>query len=175
MTLVLAPSAACGRVLRAEAESLWSMCQFCGTWQQALFLDTRPARGVAPGIMRRPACHACALDQGMLVPVPTGTLFDWSTVEDKQHRYCWDCVVERFFSHVGKPDSKGRRPWLKERTYEGYGRFRLWIAGKWRHPRAHRVMYCLHNGPIPPRYVIDHTCEHTWCVAPDHLEAVTNG
>lgn len=38
---------------------------------------------------------------------------------------------------------------------------------------AHRVYYERHKGPIPPQHEIDHTCENTVCVNPDHLDAVT--
>jgi HNH endonuclease len=156
---------------------LWALCQRCGDWRRYLFVDTSPARGLAPGVVQRPACHSCALGLGLLdlrPPEQVYELLDWSAVDERHHRYCWDCAVERFFAHVGEPDANGCRPWLKERTYEGYGRFRLWIAGKWRHPRAHRVMWSLHHGPILSKYVVDHTCENTWCVALEHLEPVTN-
>jgi hypothetical protein len=38
---------------------------------------------------------------------------------------------------------------------------------------ASRVVYELFIGPIPLEYTIDHLCEITSCVNPDHLEAVT--
>jgi transposase len=38
---------------------------------------------------------------------------------------------------------------------------------------AHRVSYEHHKGPIPDRYEVDHVCQNTLCVNPDHLEAVT--
>lgn len=47
------------------------------------------------------------------------------------------------------------------------------------HPRgkridwAHRVYYRTYKGPIPERFEIDHTCENTRCVNPDHLDAVS--
>ena len=168
---------ACPQVVTVQrAKWLWTLCQWCGEWQPYLLADTRAARGLTPGVMQRPACHACSLAQGMLsAPTTHDELFDWRAVEDRHHRYCWDCTVERFFSGVGEPDANGCCPWLKERTYEGYGRFRLWTRGAWRHPRAHRFMYELHNGQIPPKWVVDHTCANTWCVARKHLEAVTNG
>lgn len=39
--------------------------------------------------------------------------------------------------------------------------------------RAQRVIYELTKGPIPDGLVVDHTCNNTWCVNPDHYEAVT--
>ena len=38
---------------------------------------------------------------------------------------------------------------------------------------AHRVLYEMHNGPIPEGLTIDHLCEIRPCVNPEHLEAVT--
>jgi hypothetical protein len=38
---------------------------------------------------------------------------------------------------------------------------------------AHRVSFRIHNGPIPYRHEIDHTCQVTRCVNPSHLEVVT--
>lgn len=38
---------------------------------------------------------------------------------------------------------------------------------------AHREMFVLHGGEIPPGYEIDHLCLTTLCVNPAHLEPVT--
>lgn len=40
---------------------------------------------------------------------------------------------------------------------------------EWAHRWSHRHF----TGPIPERHDIDHTCENTRCVNPEHLEAVT--
>jgi hypothetical protein len=57
---------------------------------------------------------------------------------------------------------------------KGYARFKV----DERVVNAHRVSYTLAYGPIPPGLVIDHVrdrgCLHKHCVAPLHLEAVTN-
>lgn len=38
---------------------------------------------------------------------------------------------------------------------------------------AHRMSYEFHKGPIPDKFVVDHTCRTRGCINPDHLEAVT--
>lgn len=38
---------------------------------------------------------------------------------------------------------------------------------------AHRISYELFKGPIPAGFHVDHTCRVLRCIAPDHLEAVT--
>ena len=48
----------------------------------------------------------------------------------------------------------------------------VWWAGRIR--LAHRVMYELCVGPIPPGLQIDHLCRVSRCVYPVHLEPVTN-
>lgn len=55
------------------------------------------------------------------------------------------------------------------RTKKGYGEF--WIGDRFY--RAHRVAYFLANGNIDNTLEIDHTCENTSCVNPEHLEQVT--
>lgn len=56
----------------------------------------------------------------------------------------------------------------------GYGRIydRTAPQGK-RTDWVHRVSYRHSKGPIPERYEIDHTCQNTACMNPDHLDAVT--
>ncbi|MGX9349198.1 HNH endonuclease [Microbacterium sp. KNMS] len=38
---------------------------------------------------------------------------------------------------------------------------------------AHRVSYRAHRGDIPEGHELDHTCENTRCINPDHLDPVT--
>jgi hypothetical protein len=54
--------------------------------------------------------------------------------------------------------------------YHGYGRVRI---GNDDRAMAHRFAYELVKGAIPTGLQIDHLCKNTWCVNPDHLEAVT--
>lgn len=51
-----------------------------------------------------------------------------------------------------------------------YGRFR---PTRGRTEQAHRWGYEHHVGPIPEGLTLDHLCENTWCVNPEHLEPVT--
>lgn len=59
--------------------------------------------------------------------------------------------------------------WTGAKTERGYGR--IVVAGKQLY--AHRVSYELFVGPIPDGLTIDHLCENTSCVWPEHLEAVS--
>lgn len=74
--------------------------------------------------------------------------------------------AERFWPKV----RVGKTPqdcwvWIGARHFKGYGSF----CGK-----AHRFSYELFKGPIPAGLTIDHLCRNTYCVNPEHLEAVTN-
>ena len=50
-----------------------------------------------------------------------------------------------------------------------YGRIRMRDGLK----QAHRVSYEHHRGSILDGYEVDHLCRVTWCINPDHLEALT--
>jgi len=45
--------------------------------------------------------------------------------------------------------------------------------GKWQRAQAHRAAYELLVGPILDRLVLDHLCNNKICVAPEHLDPVT--
>lgn len=79
----------------------------------------------------------------------------------------------RFWSKVALPNEQGCMLWLKATDKDGYGVFGTTSGQR----RAHRVSYELAYGPIPDGLVIDHVrakgCTNTNCVAPAHLEAVT--
>lgn len=60
-------------------------------------------------------------------------------------------------------------PWLGSLDKGGYPI--VWRSG--RPARAHRVVYELELGAVPEGKVLDHTCRNRACVAPHHLEPVT--
>lgn len=55
--------------------------------------------------------------------------------------------------------------WSGQKDARGYGFLRL----EGRLQRAHRLMYELHNGPIPAGEMVRHRCDNTSCIAPLHL------
>lgn len=75
----------------------------------------------------------------------------------------------RFESYVSPEPNSGCWLWAGGVTGSGYGAF--WLNGKVE--LAHRISYEIHKGPIPVELELDHLCRNTFCVNPDHLEAVT--
>lgn len=62
----------------------------------------------------------------------------------------------------------GIRP-LKSIAPLGYGHFAFRLNGKVQNFSAHRLMYELTSGPIPPGLNVLHKCDNLICVNPDHL------
>ena len=84
-----------------------------------------------------------------------------------QHGFCSPPC--RFWSKVKK--TEGCWLWQGARhNSKGYGRHNA-NGTKW---LAHRYVYELLIGPIPPQYELDHVvCGNTRCVNPAHLQPVT--
>jgi hypothetical protein len=61
--------------------------------------------------------------------------------------------------------------WSGAPNCNGYGRRGI---SKKKELLAHRLMYELLVGPIPPGLTLDHICRNRMCVNPAHLEPVTN-
>lgn len=77
---------------------------------------------------------------------------------------------ERFEQYVERVGHDGCWLWIGANTEGRYGQF---FNGE-RSQRAHRWAYEHWIGPIPEDHEIDHLCNVTLCVRPDHLEPVTN-
>lgn len=78
-------------------------------------------------------------------------------------------AINRFWQKV-RILPNGCWEWIGSRHEQGYGLF--WVDGK--HIRAHRFAYEYYNNTkIPEGLVTDHLCKNTWCVNPNHIEAVT--
>jgi hypothetical protein len=74
---------------------------------------------------------------------------------------------QRFLKYISKTDSCWF--WNGGITGRGYGAF--WLKG--RIVSAHRFSYELYRKKIPKGKVIDHVCNNSRCVNPDHLQAIT--
>ena len=78
-------------------------------------------------------------------------------------------VKERFMRFISK-DSSGCWIWTGYICVRNYPRF--WAEGR-SSALAHRVSYAIFKGPIGRDKVIDHKCNNTLCVNPDHLQATS--
>lgn len=74
------------------------------------------------------------------------------------------CIETDCWLWTGKT-TKGRGAHL-------YARINLWIEGKIRTLRAHRVAWIEWRGDIPEGFEIDHKCHNTLCINPGHLDCV---
>lgn len=114
-------------------------------------------------------CRACGS------PIPKKP--KWSATYYASRLYC-----DRACRDAYQPDiaadyiitASGCWEWHGHLDQNGYGKAydRTAPAGE-RVDWAHRVSYRHHRGPIPEGCELDHTCENTRCVNPDHLDPVT--
>lgn len=77
---------------------------------------------------------------------------------------------QRFMARVEHPHWQLCWRWLGSRSADGYGRFSLTARKR---VYAHRWLYELVRGPLPPGLQLDHLCHNRSCVNPAHLEPVT--
>lgn len=90
-----------------------------------------------------------------------------------------DKVKKRFFDKVNKTNNcwiwtGARTAYRPKRVLAdptlGYGV----ITVNNRPFYAHRLSWLIHKGPLIPGLVVDHLCDNSLCVNPDHLQHVTN-
>lgn len=78
-------------------------------------------------------------------------------------------VIDRFTAKYAIDPKTGCWNWTAS-SWGGYGMFN-YPGGK----KAHRFSYEYHTGETLGDLTIDHLCNNTMCVNPEHLEAVTRG
>lgn len=83
----------------------------------------------------------------------------WAKVEKTDT--CWNWTGAKTAARPQRPQAPAT---------EGYGVFNI----NKRPFYAHRLSYLVHKGPLVDGLVIDHICNNSLCVNPDHLEQVTN-
>lgn len=79
-----------------------------------------------------------------------------------------DRFAPKFWRNISPEPNSGCWLWTAASNGKNYGA--MWVGSTT--CLAHRFSYMLHKGPISSSLEIDHTCRVTFCVNPDHLEAV---
>ena len=90
-----------------------------------------------------------------------------------EERKAWEEIVEAFLLSLStKTEISSDHDcvlWVgARRSVDGYGAF---CIGNKVYP-AHRLMYKIAIGGIPPKYLIHHICGNTNCINPSHLETM---
>lgn len=130
---------------------------------------------------RDPAFESVAhlgIDQvGVLTHVDVHGIEHWTRHEEPHIRGSLPTMnaeqTARFWSRVDQSGGfDACWPWMKGKTREGYGMFKI---GKRNYP-AHRIAYMLVHGAPEPHLEIDHLCDNPPCCNPGplHHRAVTH-
>lgn len=65
--------------------------------------------------------------------------------------------------------------WFGHRDRYGYARLSVWVNGKHRKVRAHRLAHEVFLGvTLTADETLDHLCTVTHCIHPNHTEAISN-
>lgn len=82
---------------------------------------------------------------------------------------------QRFHAKYEVDAVSGCWNWTAHISTEGYGTIGETVEpGRSVSLYAHRVSYEMHKGPIPAGLVVDHMCNNTRCVNPEHLQAISH-
>lgn len=82
-----------------------------------------------------------------------------------------DTLENRLWVKIDKRSQNECWPWLANKNNQGYGMIRL--GGKSKKVLAHRVVFTLCKGTIPPKMVVMHLCDNPICCNPHHLRLGT--
>lgn len=85
--------------------------------------------------------------------------FQWADFEQPEF---WEAFTER--------DANGCWNWTGFFENHGYGQ----VGYKGKPWKAYALSYVIHVGSVPDGLELDHLCQNTACVNPDHLEPVTH-
>lgn len=81
----------------------------------------------------------------------------------------------RFCSKITRDEFTGCWEWAGPPNKKGYVSFSVRLSARnWSHTTAHSAAYVFMVGPLPDGLQVDHRCENTGCVNPEHLALLTN-